>query len=265
MRHLYFPILAGGCMFVSALHAQNERPNIVFIMADDLGWNDLGITGSDYYETPNIDKLASEGVFFDNAYAAAANSAPSRACFMTGLYTPRHGVYTVSPSARGDKTKRKLIPITNTEDVRTDFVTLGEALKQQGYVCGHIGKWHLGSDLDGSKTGPLLIYKKNISFRHAVLLSGDSHSFCRVVIFLYGFHNFIRQLPERCSRNRIGIQSYRFTCIASIANTLYNRYFAQQPETSLFGQLFRPFPSENIIFMIGQFSRSKPGHIFHQA
>ena len=62
------------------------------------------ITGSDYYETPNIDKLASEGVFFDNAYAAAANSAPSRACFMTGLYTPRHGVYTVSPSARGDKT-----------------------------------------------------------------------------------------------------------------------------------------------------------------
>ena len=62
MRHLYFPILAGGCMFVSALHAQNERPNIVFIMADDLGWNDLGITGSDYYETPNIDKLASEGV-----------------------------------------------------------------------------------------------------------------------------------------------------------------------------------------------------------
>ena len=55
---------------------------------------------------------------------------------MTGLYTPRHGVYTVSPSARGDKTKRKLIPITNTEDVRTDFVTLGEALKQQGYVCG---------------------------------------------------------------------------------------------------------------------------------
>ena len=139
MRHLYFPILAGGCMFVSALHAQNERPNIVFIMADDLGWNDLGITGSDYYETPNIDKLASEGVFFDNAYAAAANSAPSRACFMTGLYTPRHGVYTVSPSARGDKTKRKLIPITNTEDVRTDLVTLGEALKQQGYACGHIG------------------------------------------------------------------------------------------------------------------------------
>lgn len=101
MRHLYFPILAGGCMFVSALHAQNERPNIVFIMADDLGWNDLGITGSDYYETPNIDKLASEGVFFDNAYAAAANSAPSRACFMTGLlYSETRSIYCESFSER---------------------------------------------------------------------------------------------------------------------------------------------------------------------
>lgn len=73
------------------------KPNIVFILADDLGWTDLGVMGSDYYETPNIDRLAAEGLLFDNAYAAAANSAPSRACMMTGMYTPRHGVYTVSP------------------------------------------------------------------------------------------------------------------------------------------------------------------------
>ena len=72
-----------------------EKPNIVFILADDLGWTDLGVMGSDYYETPNIDRLATEGILFDNAYAAAANSAPSRACMMTGMYTPRHGVYTV--------------------------------------------------------------------------------------------------------------------------------------------------------------------------
>ena len=99
MRHLYFPILAGGCMFVSALHAQNERPNIVFIMADDLGWNDLGITGSDYYETPNIDKLASEGVFFDNAYAAAANSAPSL-FYDRYLYSETRSIYCESFSER---------------------------------------------------------------------------------------------------------------------------------------------------------------------
>ena len=78
-------------------YSYKEKPNIVFILADDLGWTDLGVMGSDYYETPNIDRLATEGILFDNAYAAAANSAPSRACMMTGMYTPRHGVYTVSP------------------------------------------------------------------------------------------------------------------------------------------------------------------------
>lgn len=146
-------IATGGLMFSLGCTAKNERPNIIFIMADDLGWNDLGYTGSDYHETPYIDSLASEGMIFTNAYAAAANSAPSRACFMSGMYTPRHGIFTVSPSARGDKKKRKLIPIENTEDLRADFVTLGEALKAEGYTCGHVGKWHLGDDNDG--TGPL--------------------------------------------------------------------------------------------------------------
>lgn len=143
-------------LLTSAQRASSEaltKPNIVFIIADDLGWTDLSIMGSDYYETPNIDGLAAKGLLFDNAYAAAANSAPSRACLMTGMYTPRHGVYTVSPSERGDRTKRKLIPIVNTDDVRAEFITVAEALGQQGYQCGHIGKWHLGDDADG--TGPL--------------------------------------------------------------------------------------------------------------
>ena len=129
---------------LAAENVKGDRPNIVFILADDLGWTDLGVMGSDYYETPNIDRLAAEGLLFDNAYAAAANSAPSRACMMTGMYTPRHGVYTVSPPDRGDRRLRKLIPIANTDDVRADFVTMAEALRQQGYRCGHIGKWHLG-------------------------------------------------------------------------------------------------------------------------
>lgn len=60
-----------------------EKPNIVFILADDLGWTDLGVMGSDYYETPNIDRLATEGILFDNAYAAAANSAPDASKDMT--------------------------------------------------------------------------------------------------------------------------------------------------------------------------------------
>ena len=129
------------------------KPNIVFILADDLGWTDLGFMGSDYYESPNLDRLASQGLVFTQAYSSAPNSAPSRACLMAGKFTPRHGVYTVSPSDRGDKTKRKLIPIPNTEDVSSDFETLAEVLSRNGYICGHVGKWHLGDDEDG--TGPL--------------------------------------------------------------------------------------------------------------
>lgn len=155
-NRLIFCVLSFSPLLTFAQKGSKEaltQPNIIFILADDLGWTDLGVMGSDYYETPNIDRLAAEGLLFDNAYAAAANSAPSRACMMTGMYTPRHGVYTVSPAERGDRTKRKLIPVANTDDVRADFVTVAEALQQQGYQCGHIGKWHLGDDRDG--TGPL--------------------------------------------------------------------------------------------------------------
>lgn len=156
---------------------QDFRPNVVFIMADDLGLNDLGITGSDYYETPNIDKLASEGIIFRQAYAAAANSAPSRACYMTGMYTSRHGVYTVAPSERGNKTKRKLIPIPTKTDVSADFVTMAEALKRQGYRCGHIGKWHLGDDADGN--GPLSQgFDVNIAGGHAGSPYSYFYPFC---------------------------------------------------------------------------------------
>ena len=153
MKTMLYPLALAFGMHSLGVNAKEKQPNIVFIMADDLGWTDISIMGSDYYETPNIDRLASQGMLFTNAYAAAANSAPSRACLMTGMYTPRHGVFTVSPSERGDKTKRKLIPIPNTEDVRADFVTMAEALQSNGYQCGHVGKWHLGDDKDG--TGPL--------------------------------------------------------------------------------------------------------------
>ncbi len=73
------------------LCSQESRFNVVFIIADDLGLNDTGYTGSDFYETPNIDKLSNDGIVFTTAYSSAANSAPSRACFMSGMYTPRHG------------------------------------------------------------------------------------------------------------------------------------------------------------------------------
>ena len=130
----------------SATRPQVDRPNIVVLYADDLGWRDLSCQGSRFYETPHIDRLAKQGMRFGQAYACAPNCAPSRACLMTGKYTPRHGVYTVASSARGQSKHRRLIPIKNTTVLRDDFVTLPETLRTAGYRCAHFGKWHLGKD-----------------------------------------------------------------------------------------------------------------------
>ena len=100
--------------------------------------------GSTYYETPNIDGLADAGIVFTDAYSNAPNCAPSRASLLTGLYTPRHGVYTVGSPARGEARLRKLIPAPNDTDLDSAFVTIAEALRDAGYATGHFGKWHLG-------------------------------------------------------------------------------------------------------------------------
>jgi len=132
------------CAIISAPLA--AKPNVVFFFIDDMGWTDLGYMGSKYYESPHVDKLAKDGMVFMNAYAAAPNCAPSRACLMSGQYSPRHGVYTVANSDRGSAKHRKLIPTKNTTHLAEKFVTMGEALQAGGYVTATMGKWHLGDD-----------------------------------------------------------------------------------------------------------------------
>lgn len=127
-------------------HKTPGSPNIILINIDDLGWKDLSYQGSQFYETPNIDKLAREGMTFTNGYAAASNCAPSRACLMTGLWSPRHGIYTVNSSARGNSKHRKIIPTENTTTLDTNCLTLSRILKQNGYATCHAGKWHLSED-----------------------------------------------------------------------------------------------------------------------
>lgn len=132
--------------------SSTRPPNIVLINADDLGWKDVGFQGTDYYETPCIDRLAQEGMIFPHAYANAGNCAPSRACLMTGYYTPCHGVYAVGDTNRGPAERMLLTPVPNELPLKSRFVTMAEALKQLGYSTGQFGKWHLGNGATG--TGP---------------------------------------------------------------------------------------------------------------
>ncbi|WP_225444206.1 sulfatase [Echinicola arenosa] len=123
-----------------------SKPNVILINVDDLGWRDLGFMGSDYYETPNLDKLSQDGIVFTNAYAGASNCAPSRANMISGKYGPRHGVYTVSPSDRGNSKTRQLIPTKNNDTLADSLFTLGEMFHANGYTTGTFGKWHVSDD-----------------------------------------------------------------------------------------------------------------------
>jgi arylsulfatase A-like enzyme len=121
-----------------------EKANVVFILADDLGWTDLGCMGSRYYETPRLDALAAGGMKFTQAYTCGPNCAPTRAALMSGQYGPRTGIYTVSTGARGKEEFRKLVPAPNRTDLAPEVVTLAESLRAAGYATGMFGKWHLG-------------------------------------------------------------------------------------------------------------------------
>ncbi|MGE0128228.1 MAG: sulfatase [Blastocatellales bacterium] len=121
-----------------------QRPNIVLVLADDLGWKDVGWQGTDFYETPNLDRLAKAGMVFTQAYAGAGNCAPSRAVLLSGQYSPRHGVYAVGNTKRGPAALMRLEPIPNKSGLAPAQVTMAEALKAAGYATGIFGKWHLG-------------------------------------------------------------------------------------------------------------------------
>ena len=145
-------LMASGTLGRAYAEPQTEQstrpPNVVLIVADDLGWKDVGFMGSRFYETPNIDRLASEGMRFTSAYANAPNCAPSRAALMSGQYAPRTGVYTVGSSERGEPAWRAVIPTPNDKTLDPGKVTIAEALKRAGYATGHVGKWHLGGPPD---------------------------------------------------------------------------------------------------------------------
>ncbi|MCG6189380.1 sulfatase [Maribellus maritimus] len=134
-------ILLSGSINIKA----QEKPNIVFFLVDDLGWSDLGCFGSDYYMTPNIDKLADQGMKFTSAYMMPTCS-PSRASLMTGEYAPRTGIFSVDGYANTPSKMKKLKGIPSKKYLVPEDITIAEVLKNAGYKTGSFGKWHLGNN-----------------------------------------------------------------------------------------------------------------------
>jgi len=129
MKHLTIPILSLALLrLVAAEEEATSKPNVILIMADDLGWGDTGYNGSKVIKTPHLDKMAAEGLQMNRFYSASSVCSPTRASVLTGRNPFRTGV-----------------PTANAGFLRPEEVTLAEVLKSQGYATGHFGKWHLGT------------------------------------------------------------------------------------------------------------------------
>jgi len=111
-----------------AAAANRSRPNVILCMADDQGWGDTGYNGHPYIRTPNLDQMSTEGIRFDRFYSGAPVCSPTRGSALTGRHPWRYGIYSA-----------------NTGHMKKEEITLAEALKTQGYLTGHFGKWHLGT------------------------------------------------------------------------------------------------------------------------
>jgi len=131
-----FVVTIGACAF----RALAATPNIVFILIYDMGWRDLGCYGSTFYETPNIDRLATQGMRFTNAYAACPVCSPTRASILTGQYPARVGV----TNFIGGHSKGKLLEAPYIDHLPAEEINLAKVLRGGGYQTWHIGKWHLG-------------------------------------------------------------------------------------------------------------------------
>lgn len=142
MKPLYFLALLFS---LSVAAASGAQPNIVFFFIDDMGYRDYSAGGSDYFDTPNIDRIAAEGLSFTQGYVNAANCAPSRCTLLSGQYTPRNHFYNVWSIHRGVP-KRDRLSLDDVPDYQVlpaENITFAEALKKVGYQTAMYGKWHI--------------------------------------------------------------------------------------------------------------------------
>lgn len=144
---LFMPLV----LFLACQPKSEPQPklNFLFILADDFGYYDLSISGSKFYETPNIDRIATEGMIFTDGYAACQVCSPSRASIMSGKFPVRHGITDWIGAATGEEWRKsgrfnKLLPPEYVHSLPHEYTTLPEAMKEAGYKTFFAGKWHLG-------------------------------------------------------------------------------------------------------------------------
>lgn len=145
LRPVLISLAAFAAVTGVAAESPTRPPNIVFILADDMGWSDTGVLGAKLHATPAIAKLAAEGVTFSH-FHMCQNCAPSRACLISGLNPPRTGIYTVGTLARGKAKDRKMSVPENVEALPLGIPTIADRLRAAGYDTAMFGKWHLGYD-----------------------------------------------------------------------------------------------------------------------
>ncbi len=145
-------VLGGSNACTEETGKATERiPNVLFILADDLGAHDLSVTGSAYYETPHIDRIAREGTIFTQGYATSRVCSPSRASIMTGKFTATHGITDWIGAKSGEAWREHgrhnmLLPADYSHALASEDTTLAEAMKAAGYTTFFAGKWHLGDE-----------------------------------------------------------------------------------------------------------------------